>query len=69
MLWPDMLNNGPTRSLEATKELVIVYDKGASVGTVRNPWCVVAAEMSAGPLPNCHHQTIFCLVGLNLSRS
>jgi hypothetical protein len=59
MLWPGMLKNGSTRSCEETKELAIVYDKDAHVGTVSNPSCVVAVEMSAGPLPNCHHQTFF----------
>src|SRR2546421_10075860 len=59
MLWPGMLKNGSTRSCEETKELAIVYDKDANVGTVSNPSCVVAVEMSAGPLPNCHHQTFF----------
>src|SRR5260370_2956000 len=34
MPWPDMLKNGSTRSLEETKELAIVYDRDANVGTV-----------------------------------
>jgi hypothetical protein len=59
MLWPGRLKNGSTRSLEATKELAIVYDRDANVGAVSNPCRVVAVEMSAGALPNCHHQTVF----------